>query len=288
MIRRRTTSKGTPKRTARNIAASVDLPPALVPFIVRVFAGMESLGSSPRVIASLLEKHATQRALARSSRPGPPPAPRRSRQRPLRVLDLACGKGDLAITLARRFAWRVMSIDACTPFIDHANKRAARLGVDDLCEFRVANITRTLRPRGGVLAREPAFHIAMMIGLWGLEQAAPLLSRLVRPGGLYIIDDAFAINDRAARNLDAATLAEAQEFICARGDDVLHAALFPIRSLRASNASIFDRLSRNARTLAREHPSLRPALAEYLKRQRAASRLLERDLRPGLIVARRA
>ncbi|MCC6228846.1 MAG: class I SAM-dependent methyltransferase [Phycisphaerales bacterium] len=288
MIRRRAESNGTCKRTARKIAASVGLPPALVPFIVRVFAGMESLGSSPRVIASLLDKHATQRALAHSSRPGPPPAPRRSRQRPLRVLDLACGKGDLAISLARRFAWRVLAIDACTLFIDHANKRAARLGVHSLCEFRAADITRAMRPRRGILARVPAFDIAMMIGLWGVEQAAPLLSRLVRPGGLYIIDDAFAINDRVARNLNAATLTDAQQLVRANGDDVLHAALLPLRSVRSANARILARLSRNARTLARERPPLRPTLAEFLKRQRTASRMLERDLRPGLILARRA
>ncbi len=192
----------------------------------------------------------------------------------------------MAITLARRLAWRVLAIDACTPFIDHANKRAARLCVDDLCEFRVANITRTLRPRRGILAGETAFDVALMIGLWGLEQAAPLLSRLVRPGGLYVFDDAFAINDRAARRLNAATLADAESLIRTHGGTVLHAALVPLRALRASNARILALLSRNARALARERPSLRPALAEFLKRQRAASRLLERDLRPGLVLAR--
>lgn len=288
MIRRRSESKGTSNRDSRDIAVSVGLPPALLPFIARVFAGMESLGSSPRTIASLLHKHATQRAPARSSRREPPPAPRRSRPRPLRVLDLACGKGDLAIFLARRFAWRVLAIDACTTFIDHAAARAARLGVDHLCEFRVANITRAMRPRRDILAREPAFDVALMIGLWGVEQAAPLLSRLVRPGGVYLVDDAFAINDRAARKLNALTLAGAQEIIRAQGDDVLHAALLLRRSVRSASARILARLSRNARDLAREHPSFRPALAEFLKRQRAAGRLLERDLRPGLIIARRS
>lgn len=288
MIRRRPESTSTSKRAARKIAASVGLPQALLPFIARIFAGMESLGSSPHTIASLLHKHATQHVLARSSRREPPPTPHRSRQRPLRVLDLACGKGDLAISIARRFAWRVLAIDACTPFIDHAAARAARLGVDNLCEFRVADITRALRPRRTALAREPLFDVALMIGLWGLEQAAPLLSRLVRPGGVFLVDDAFAINNRAARKLNALTLADAQEFIRAQGDDVLHAALLPLRSVRSASARILARLSRNARQLAREQPSLRPALTEFLKRQRTAGRLLERDLRPGLIIARRS
>lgn len=286
MIRRRSRNKGTSNRTTRDIAASVDLPKALVPFITHVFDAMESLGSSPRAIAPLLQRHATPTPHARTF--STQSARSHGQPNPVRVLDLACGKGDLAITLARRFAWRVLAIDACTPFIDHANKRAARLGIEYLCEFRVGNITRTLRQRRGVLAREPAFDVAMMIGLWGLEQAAPLLSHLVRPGGLYVIDDAFAIDDRAARKLNAATLADAHHLVRANGDDVLHAALVPLRTVSASNARILARLSRNARTLARERPSLRPALTEFLKRQRAASRLLERDLRPGLIVARRA
>lgn len=282
MIRRRAESTCTSNRTARTIAASVGLPPVLLPFIARVFAGMESLGSSPRVIASLLHKHATPTPRARSK------SSARSRPRPLRVLDLACGKGELAIFLARRFAWRALAIDACSIFIDHAAARAARLGVEHLCEFRVADITRALRPCRGNLAREPAFDVAMMIGLWGVEQAAPLLARLIRPGGVFLVDDAFAISDRAAGKLNALTLAHAQEFIRAQGDDVLHADLLPLRSVRASNAHILARLTRNARELAREQPSLRPALTEFLKRQRAAGRLLERDLRPGLIVARRA
>ncbi len=280
----------------RQIAASVDLPRSLLPFLTRIFAGLESLGSSPRAIVPLLERFAT-------ARPTPRPSNRATRRAPtLRLLDLACGKGDLAITLARRHmrpsetrreaarrvgVRRVVAIDACEDFITHARARAARLGVDRLCEFRVAGLSAAMRPGRGVLARDAAFDVAMMIGLWGVERAAPLLSRLVRPGGVYVIDDAFAVDARAARQLSAATLAEALQHIHAQGDTVLHAALVPLRTVRAANARILARLSRNARELARERPSLRPALAEFIRRQRAASRLLERGLRPGLILARR-
>ncbi|MCC6970796.1 MAG: class I SAM-dependent methyltransferase [Phycisphaerales bacterium] len=221
---------------------------------------------------------------------------------PWRVLDLACGKGDLAITLARRLgtscvggrgaalgvdSWRVVGIDACGEFIEHARERATRLGVEHLCEFRVASISATMRPGRGVLAGEGAFDAAMMIGLWGVERAAPLLSRLVRPGGVYVIDDAFAVDERAAHRHGAATLGDAVRFVGERGGEVLHAALVPRRSVRASNQRTLARLSRNARELARERRALRPALAEFIRRQRAASRLLERGLRPGLLLARR-
>lgn len=260
-----------PRSLRQDIAASVDLPPSLVPSIARVFDAMESLGSSPRAIVSLLQRHA-------------PPHPRR----PLRVLDLACGKGDLAITLARRFAWRVLAVDACPDFITHAQARAARLGVDHLCDFRAAKITNTLRPRRGTLAHHTPFDLALMIGLWPTDRAAPLLSRLVRPRGLYLIDDAFAIHENAAERLNTPTLDLALAAIRARGDDVLHAAHTPLPSVRASNARILARLARNARALARQRPPLRPALAEFLDRQRHASRALERDLRPALVLARRS
>ncbi|MFO0834928.1 MAG: class I SAM-dependent methyltransferase [Phycisphaerales bacterium] len=287
-VGRRTNRSITPAAT--DVAASVDLPRSLLPFLPRIFAGMESLGSSPRTIVPLLIEHAPARSTPR-------PRKRGSRNSlTLRVLDLACGKGDLAISIARRLnrparpnpACRVLAIDACDDFITHARARAARLGVEHLCEFRAARINSSTRLGRGVLAGEPAFDVAMMIGLWGVERAAPLLSRLVRPGGVYVIDDAFAVDARAVRRFGAATLAEALQHIRAQGDAVLHASLVPLRSVRASSARILARLTRNTRDLAREHPRLRPALAEFIRRQRAASRLLERGLRPGLIVARRA
>jgi len=272
-----------------DVAASVDLPPPLLPFLSRIFTGLESLGSSPRTIVPLLEMHApsTPRSRKRGTRSVPT----------LRVLDLACGKGDLAISIARRLsrpiparpspACRVLAIDACDDFITHARTRAARLCVGHLCEFRVARINSSMRLGRAALARETAFDVAMMIGLWGVERAAPLLSRLVRPGGVYVLDDAFALDARAARRFSAATLADAVRHIRAQGDSVLHASLIPLRSVRASSARILSRLSRSARDLAREHPNLRPALAEFIRRQRTASRLLERGLRPGLILAQR-
>jgi SAM-dependent methyltransferase len=269
-----------------------------VPLLSRIFAGMESLGSSPRAIVPLLRRLELVPACERrGDRRG-----RVLRALPWRVLDLACGKGDLAITLARRLgtscvggrgaalgvdSWRVVGIDACGEFIEHARERATRLGVEHLCEFRVASISATMRPGRGVLAGEGAFDAAMMIGLWGVERAAPLLSRLVRPGGVYVIDDAFAVDERAAHRHGAATLGDAVRFVGERGGEVLHAALVPRRSVRASNQRTLARLSRNARELARERRALRPALAEFIRRQRAASRLLERGLRPGLLLARR-
>ncbi len=284
---------------SRDIAASVDAPRALVPFLARVFSGLESLGSSPRAIISLLRRLGLVPACERRG-------DRRGcvlRARPWRVLDLACGKGDLAITLARHLgfscvggrgaargadSWRVVGIDACGEFIEHARERAARLGVGHACEFRVASIGATMRPGRGVLAGDSAFDAALMIGLWGTERAVALLSRVVRAGGVYVIDDAFAVDERAAHRHGAATLADAVRFVGERGGEVLHAALVPRRSVRASNQRILARLSRNARELARERRSLRPALAEFMRRQRAASRLLEGGLRPGLIVVRRA
>ena len=70
------------------VAASLDLPPRLTPWMDELFAGLSSLGSSPRRVVSMLREG----GLRSNSR----------------VLDLACGKGATAVELARAFGCRVM------------------------------------------------------------------------------------------------------------------------------------------------------------------------------------
>ncbi len=246
----------------RAVAASLDAPPALIPVLPDLFRGVEALGSMPRRTVRILG----------SAGIGP-----RSR-----VLDLACGKGAVAVQLARRLGCRVVGVDAFAPFIEAARDAAARRRVGGACTFRVGDAARVRSAH--------AFDAALMIGLFPLERAAALLRRHVRPGGVYLIDDAFLDPEwPRRRDLDGIpTLAEARAFIARSGDRLLKEYIPTPSALRRLNSSLLRRLDRHAREIARGSPRLAPALREFLDRQRHANRLMEGPIRPALWLIRRA
>lgn len=142
----------------------------LLGFLPYLLQDLWSIGSDPEIIRGLLECHA--------------PAPST-----LRVLDLGCGKGAVAVALAQAFGCRVEGIDAMAAFIAEARRQAERMGVASLCEFTVGDLRSFLDSKRD-------FDVA----IWGavgplLGSMAKTLERIrpcVRSGGLLVVDDAYA------------------------------------------------------------------------------------------------
>ena len=227
----------TPATLLRQIAASLDLPRELAPRIDEIFVDLHALGSSPRRVATLL---ANAGLTPRS-----------------RVLDLACGKGATAVSLASRIGCGVVGIDACAPFIASALELATNRNVGHLCAFRLGDVRHP--PRG-------PFDAALMLGLFPISRAAPMLRRLVRKGGFYVIDDAF-LDDRfrpTPPGLRAVpTRAQTREFIRALGDEVV-AVDIPVPSqIDRLNRSLYRRISARARALADREPGLRAPISDF-------------------------
>jgi ubiquinone/menaquinone biosynthesis C-methylase UbiE len=251
-------------RLLTEIAASLDTPRALAPHLPFLFADLSSLGGLPRATARLLAAHGLK--------------PRHH------ILELACGKGALAVELASTIGCRITALDAYPPFIDAARELAARRNVAHLCTFRTADIRDPAS-----LPRRP-FDAALMLGLDPLATAAPLLRRLVRPRGLYLMDDCFRDprHPRARDFLHLPTRTKCHSLIASLGDTVLTTLIPTPSATRRLNASLYRRISRSATILRREHPRLAPALAELLSRQRTANAILSGPLRPAIWLIRRA
>ncbi len=244
----------------REVARSVGASPTLIPFFDELFAPLSALGSSPRRIASLL-------ALSTKSR----------------VLDLACGKGAVAVEVARRHGCHVTGVDACPAFIESARALAAHHNVAHLCTWHLANIRRWApRPL-------PRFDVAMMIGLDSVAEAAPRLRRFVNPRGLYIIDDAVrdSRHSLSTRLKDVPGAAECQAAIEALGDLVLRRIMLPRAAVQGQHRSISAALTATTRRLSKQHRKLRRPLAEFLARHHAALAVLLGPLRPTIWVIRR-
>lgn len=247
-----------------SVLRSFDAPAPLFPFLDRLFLGLPALGSSPRRIVRCLARAGI---CARH-----------------RVLDLACGKGAATLLAARTLKCTTLGVDAFAPFIDAAELAARQHSLEHRCRWLVADVRKPFPTRGA------RFDAAMMIGLDSLQSAAPRLRRLVRPGGIYIIDDLAAMqgrwrNDPLTRGVPSRR--DAAAFITNLGDLVLESRPHSPTQSRALAAAIHARLRINARTLAAQHPRLRPALRTFLLRQAQGGRLTQGPLRPVIWVVRR-
>lgn len=247
-----------------SIARSVDAPVSLLPHFDLLFRGIESLGGVSLRAVNLLRGYGV----------GPV----------VRVVDLACGKGHASVLGAARAGWRITGVDACGEFLASAAQRAKAHGVSGRCRF----IEQDVRVFAARRSQRGHFAAGMMLGLFPAVEAAGLLRVLVRPGGVYLVDDAFK-NPRHAKAgmIDAPTLREAATAIGELGDHVLSARLIPKAHIASMNRSLFRRLNENAAVLAAEHPGLRRDLKRFLASQKDANRLLLGPLRPGLLAVRK-
>jgi SAM-dependent methyltransferase len=101
------------------------------------------------------------------------------------LLDVACGKGEAAATLASRFACRIAAVELFEPFIHQTAAKA--------WFFNLRDLITVVRADGRRLpARDSAFDAAYCIGapsIVGLEDCLRELARATRPGGHVIVSD---------------------------------------------------------------------------------------------------
>ncbi len=101
------------------------------------------------------------------------------------LLDVACGKGEAAATLAGRFACQVLAVDLFDPLVHYAAAKFWHWNLRDLVTMVRAS-GRQLPVRGG------AFDGVYCIGapsIVGLEACVAELARSVKGGGYVIVSD---------------------------------------------------------------------------------------------------
>jgi SAM-dependent methyltransferase len=111
-------------------------------------------------------------------------------QPPHRMLDLACGKGEMACRFALAApALEAMGVDVYEPFVDIARRRAAELDVVDRARFRVAEAAAYCR------SSADTFDLVCCIGAtWiggGLAGTVELMRPRVTAGGWLLVGECF-------------------------------------------------------------------------------------------------
>ena len=104
-----------------------------------------------------------------------------------RVLDLACGSGEMLCTWARDHGFVGTGVDVSRVFIGSARERARELGVEDRVSFVHGDAS-------GYAAREPAGVAACVGATWiggGVAGTVELLRRSLVPGGIMLIGEPY-------------------------------------------------------------------------------------------------
>lgn len=235
---------------------------AALPWIAEVFGGLSALGCSPRQIAGWLGRAGVGAGD--------------------RVLDVGCGKGAAAVEVAARLGCRVVGVDAFGPFVESARELAARRGVAGLCRFEQGDARAVREVVGG-----RRFEVAMMVGLFELEEAAEVLRPRVRAGGVYLIDDCVSPG-RVAPSEDAPlTRGEARMLLEERGDRVERETVWSAERVRRVEAGLSAEIRKRARVVWRREARARGPLEELLRRQRASAGDLVGVARPAMWLVRR-
>lgn len=262
----------------RSVADSIDAPVEAMPWIPEVFAGLSALGSSPGIVARWLREAGVGEGWS--------------------VLDLGCGKGAVALALAAKLGCRAVGVDGMDAFVRAGAEAAAARGLARLCHFEGGDVRVGQRGAGrsrvsgrgwrpGCPWRSGGFDGAMMLGLFDLEEAAGLLRPLVRPGGLYVIDDCVSVTRGTVADDAPLTRAEARLMLEEHGDRVLRERVWRPEQVRRSEARLLGEIRKRVRAVVRREPAARGPMREFLRRQRQAAEGLVGEVRPAMWLVRK-
>ena len=196
------------------------------------------------------------------------------------VLDLGCGRGDIAIRVAQAFGADVTGVDAHPPFIEIARQSAKQARLQRRCRFIASDLRKSL-------AKPARFDAVLMIAVGPVlgdpAKTMSMLRAVVRDGGWIIIDDAY-LDDGVPPSADYEDHLdrEAMEAGLTHFGDTIVARRTRSPAGRSFNALALETIPKRASALVELHPELREAISQYVARQIEEVALMDGPVVPTL------
>ena len=156
----------------------------LLPFLPYLLQDLWELGSKPNDIVELIRTHV--------------PLSEKTK-----ILDLACGKGAVAITLAqclhvKSLPIKIDGFDLLPEFIEYARDKAKELNVSPLCNFKTGEINN--------IVKSAKNYDCVILGAAGDILGSPRetlekLSQTIKPKGFVVIADGYLSENSATEDL---------------------------------------------------------------------------------------
>ncbi|MBI4810288.1 MAG: class I SAM-dependent methyltransferase [Ignavibacteriales bacterium] len=203
-----------------------------------------------------------------------------------KILDLGCGKGAVSVQLAARYGFQAVGIDAMTPFLEEAEKKAVEYNVTHLCQF----INQDLHE---YVSNDHDYDLVILAALGGIfgsfKNTIAKLQTQVHTGGFIIIDDGYLKKhnqlDRKGyehyKNYDN-TIRELTFF----GDRLINQIDTSTVS-KNINREYLDLIKRRGEELISKHHELKKDIDDYIRLQAEECDVLENEIEGALWVIRK-
>ncbi len=196
------------------------------------------------------------------------------------VLDLGCGRGDIAIRVARAFDAKVTGVDGHPPFIEIARQSAKEAGLGHRCSFIAADLREPL-------AQSARYDAVLMIAIGPLlgdsAKTVSMLRAVVRDGGWIIIGDGY-LEDGLPPTADyeAYPAQEAMEAGLTESGDAIVARRIQSPAISRFNDLALETIPKRAAALTERHPELKEEIEQYVARQIEEVALMDGPVVPAL------
>ena len=145
----------------------------LLPFLPYLLQDLWELGSNPEDIIKLIKMHMP---ISKDSK----------------ILDLACGKGAVAIRIAQSLGVKVFGFDIIPEFIDYANQKAKELNVNSLCHFACSDANDIIN----IEKNYDCVIFAAAGNILGTPRETLIkLLKTIKPQGFILIDEAYLLDN---------------------------------------------------------------------------------------------
>lgn len=204
-----------------------------------------------------------------------------ARPNAMRVLDLASGKGAVGIRLAREYGCRVTLVDALPDFLETAKEKADELGVRELCQFRVEDVTQTVTRE---IDWDCVLFLAAGNALGTPCQTLSALVQVVKPAGYMVIDETYTVDPDLEIQFAHAypTLNEWREAYQMLGLQVIDTICDDSAAQSLQNDRNNEAIAGRARELAARFPEQADMFRRYVENQLAECQDLDNALESNL------